>query len=256
MKVAPQYEAGQGGRRPVGLPRLPQARRERQQRARARTDPHRRRASRARRSSARSRSARASCPPSATCRRRSSTSSPTSSPRSTEPAPVASIDECPSGPRPTATRARLRAVRGAGQPHVRPDRGRLRPAELGDDRRACTTAGASGPPTGPSSGPATRALDVCCGTGDLALELRRPGRARRPRGRLRLLRADARPRPREGGGARRRRRPLRVGRRARAALRRRPLRRRHGRLRRPQPRRPRPRPAPRWRGCCGPAAGW
>ena len=73
----------QGGRRRLRLPRLPQARRERQQRPRAGTDPHRRSGSRARRSSARSKSARASCPPSATCRRRSSTSSPISSPRST-----------------------------------------------------------------------------------------------------------------------------------------------------------------------------
>ena len=70
-----------------------------------------------------------------------------------------------------------------------------------------------------------------------------PGRAARQRDRLRLLRADARPGPREGRRRRRRRRPIRVGRRTRAALRRRPLRRRHGRLRRAQPRRPRPRPA-------------
>ena len=37
MKVAEQYEAGQARGRPVGLPRLPQDRRERQRRARART---------------------------------------------------------------------------------------------------------------------------------------------------------------------------------------------------------------------------
>ena len=34
-----------------------------------------------------------------------------------------------------------------------------------------TTAGASGPPTAPELGPGDAALDVCCGTGDLALEL-------------------------------------------------------------------------------------
>ena len=68
-------------------------------------------------------------------------------------------------------------------------------------------------------------------------------RPRRPRGRLRLLRADARPGAGQGRGARRRGGPLRVGRRARAALRRRALRRGDGRLRRPQPGRPRPRPA-------------
>ena len=44
-------------------------------------------------------------------------------------------------------------------------------------------------------GPGDRALDVCCGTGDLALELAAPDRARRPRRRLRLLRADARAGP-------------------------------------------------------------
>ena len=52
--------------------------------------------------------------------------------------------------------------------------------------------------------PGDSALDVCCGTGDLALELARrvaPGGQRR---RLRLLRADARPGAREGGAARRR----------------------------------------------------
>ena len=41
MKVAPQYKAGIGGRGRVGLPRLPQTGRERQQRAGSRTDPHR-----------------------------------------------------------------------------------------------------------------------------------------------------------------------------------------------------------------------
>ena len=46
-------------------------------------DPHRRQAARARRSSARSRSAPGSCPPTATCRRRSSTSWSTSCRRST-----------------------------------------------------------------------------------------------------------------------------------------------------------------------------
>ena len=48
-------------------------------------------------------------------------------------------------------------------------------------------------------GPGDSALDICCGTGDLALELARRVDARRPRRRLRLLRADARPGPREGG---------------------------------------------------------
>ena len=51
-------------------------------------------------------------------------------------------------------------------------------------------------------GPGDSALDVCCGTGDLALELAGRVAPGRPRGRLRLLRADARPGPREGRRAR------------------------------------------------------
>ena len=41
LKTSAALEPGQGGRRPVGLPRLPQARRQRQQRPRARAHPHR-----------------------------------------------------------------------------------------------------------------------------------------------------------------------------------------------------------------------
>ena len=92
-------------------------------------------------------------------------------------------------------------------------------------------------------GPGESALDICCGTGDFALELAGRVAPGGPRRRLRLLRADARPGAGEGRRARCRRGPLRVGRRARAALRRRALRRGDGRLRRPQPGRPRPRPA-------------
>ena len=44
IKVAKQYEAGKAGRRAVGLPGLPQDRRERQRRARPRADGHRREA--------------------------------------------------------------------------------------------------------------------------------------------------------------------------------------------------------------------
>ena len=136
----------------------------------------------------------------------------------------------------------LGPVRRAGQPHVRPVAGRY------DALNSVMTAGLhhrwrERAADRAELGPGDSALDVCCGTGDLALELAGRVAPRRQRRRLRLLRADARPGPREGGRARRRRRPLRVGRRARAPLRRRPLRRGHGRLRRPQPRRPRPRPA-------------
>ena len=90
--------------------------------------------------------------------------------------------------------------------------------------------------------PGDAALDVCCGTGDLAFELaRRVG----PQGTvvgcdfsepmLELARRKAAERGLAAG-------PLRVGRRAGAALRRRLVRRRHGRLRGPQPRRPGARP--------------
>ena len=71
------------------------------------------------------------------------------------------------------------------------------------------------------------ALDVCCGTGDLALELRR--RCRRPGsgGRLRLLGANAGAGAEQGRRARGAGRLVRVGRRARAPLRGRLVRRRH-----------------------------
>ena len=91
--------------------------------------------------------------------------------------------------------------------------------------------------------PGDSALDVCCGTGDLTLELASrlaPGGSvvgcdfSEPM--LDLAREKAEARDADG-------RPLRVGRRAQPSLRRRPLRRRHRRLRRPQLRRPRPRPA-------------
>ena len=84
-----------------------------------------------------------------------------------------------------------------------------------------------------------------------------PRRARRRGGRQRLLRGDARPRARQGRRPRRRgvRAALRVGRRARAALRDGSLRRGDGRLRRAQLRRPRARAARRWRASCAPAGG-
>ena len=59
-----QFEAGQAGRRAVGLPGLPQDRRERQRRARARPDRDRRQAAQGRRSRARSRTRRRRCRPS------------------------------------------------------------------------------------------------------------------------------------------------------------------------------------------------
>ena len=70
IEVAPQYEAGQAGGRAVGLPGVPQDRRERQRRPRAGADRHRRQAVSRPRSSARSRTRPRRCPPTRTCRRR------------------------------------------------------------------------------------------------------------------------------------------------------------------------------------------
>ena len=67
MKVAAQYEAGQAGGRPVGLPRLPQDRRERQRRARAGADRRSATSCCRPRSSARSRTRRRRCRRSGTC---------------------------------------------------------------------------------------------------------------------------------------------------------------------------------------------
>ena len=59
-----------------------------------------------------------------------------------------------------------------GTGDVRPDRGRLRPHEHGDDRGSAPPAGAGGLPTW-RGWARDRALDVATGTGDLALELAR-----------------------------------------------------------------------------------
>ena len=93
-------------------------------------------------------------------------------------------------------------------------------------------------------GPGSNALDVCCGTGDLALELRR---RIGPDGRvvgcdfsepmLELARRKSGERGPAGG--------VRLGGRARPSLRRRQLRRRDDRLRSPQSGRPAPRASPR-----------
>src|SRR4029077_6727607 len=109
---------------------------------------------RERRSCARSKSGRVSCPPSANCRRRSSTSSPISSPHSTKP----SRDSAQFAgqvnrmfDRVASNYDALNSVMTAGLHH----RWRERAAD-----RAQLSPGDS-------------ALDVCCGTGDLALELSR-----------------------------------------------------------------------------------
>ena len=104
--------------------------------------------------------------------------------------------------------------RGPGD--VRPHRRRLRPDEHGDDRRPPPRLAHAGRRPGRADR-GDSALDLCCGTGDLALELReRVGASGRVVGR-RLLRADAGAREREGAGPRHARRHLRVGRRAGAA---------------------------------------
>ena len=129
LKVAKQYEAGQAGGRPVGLPGLPQDRRERQRRPRARPDRHRRQAAAGRdpaharepdgadalvRGPARGEEDRAGRLP-----RRSSR---------------AESESAATCARPAAHRGHPRG--GSGPGDVRPHRRRLRPDELGHDGRA------------------------------------------------------------------------------------------------------------------------
>ncbi len=147
-------------RRPVGLPGLPQDRRERQRRPRAAADGHRREPPK---SQAIARTLdqpdRADAVLRRTCRRRSSTRSSTFLSHS-EDAPMSSGTP----------------ARGPGPCDVRPHRGGLRPHELGHDRRpAPSLARARGGPG--RVGPGARVLDVATGTGDLAIELaaRPPG---------------------------------------------------------------------------------
>ena len=93
-------------------------------------------------------------------------------PRSTPSAMTA----CP----PPQARPRRDAPRAAGAGDVRPHRARLRPDELGHDRRHAPPLARAARPTWRGCGPATAVLDVATGTGDLAVELRRrvgPGRA-------------------------------------------------------------------------------
>ena len=63
------------------------------------------------------------------------------------------------------------AAGAAGAGDVRPHRARLRPDELGDDRRDAPPLARAGGRPGGAVGPATSALDVATGTGDLAIEL-------------------------------------------------------------------------------------
>ena len=128
------------------------------------------------------------------------------------------------------------AAARAGARDVRPHLAFVRPHEPADERGHGRPLARRGPCAPRGLAPGDAALDVCCGTGDLAIELRRAVGPGRPGGRSRLLRADARGRPpqeRPGG--------VGAGRRAGAALRRRRVRRRHGRLGRAQPGRPRAR---------------
>ena len=126
-----------------------------------------------------------------------------------------------------------------------------------DDRRAAPPLARARRRPRARSARATDALDVCCGTGDLALELaRRVG----PGGRRRSARDFSEPMLDLARAQ---------GRRARACRSRfewadalelpygdDELRRGHRRLRRPQPRRPRPRPARDGAGRCARAAAW
>ena len=186
MKVAPQYEAGKEVVAGSGCLACHKLGENGNNGPGPGTDPHRRSGSRARRSCARWKSARVSCPPSANCRRRSSTSSPISSPHSTKP----SRDSAQFAEQVNRMFDRVAA--------------RYDAAELGDDRRAAPSLARAGrrprrarrqatPPWTSAAEPATWRSSWPTGS------------PRRPRGRLRLLRADARPGPREGDVRRRRR---------------------------------------------------
>ena len=190
MKVAPQVRGGQARRRPVGLPGLPQDRRERQRRPRPAPDRHRRQAARRARSGARSRTRRRRC--------RRSRGLP-------EDKKTALVDflaslkgedasEPASGGYWRPRTGTLPAESGAGD--VRPHRRRLRPHEHGHDGRAAPPlARAGGRPGARRAG--HRALDVATGHG-------RPGDRARARA---AARSSARTSPRgcSSGRARRRR---------------------------------------------------
>ena len=109
---------------------------------------------------------------------------------------------------------------------------------------------AAGRRPGGAVGPATSALDVATGTGDLAIELRARVGPGGQGGGAGLLREHARAGSGEGAGDR-----LRGRQRAGAALRRRRVRRRDGGIRRAQLLRPAARAWRRWRASCAPAGG-
>ena len=125
-------------------------------------------------------------------------------------------------------------ARAAGARDVRPHRRRLRPHELGDDRRHAPPLARAR--RGPGPGRARLRARSTWPPAPATSPIELAGAGRRGH-RARLLRADAGAGPRQGARHR-----LGAGQRARAALRRRRVRRGHGRLRRAQLLRPRPRP--------------
>ena len=135
---------------------------------------------------------------------------------------------------------RRRQDPGAHRRDVRRDRAALRPAQSRAQRRARSRAGATARSMRWRSPPGARVLDLCTGTGDLAVATVR-AQPRRLGGRRRLRRRDAAARPRQGARARLGRArsgscaATRRGSRSRDAS----LRRRDHRLRHPQRRRAR-----------------
>ena len=160
-------EAGQEVANQSGLRRVPQVRRGRQRRARAGPEPRSARGCPRRRSRARCATRRRRCRPTRTCRRRSST-------RWSIPVGAALGRVAPT---------LEQRPRGSGAVDVRPHRRPLRPHELGHVGRAAPSLARARGRARARSGPGGSALDVCCGTGDLALELKRRvgagGRGRR-----------------------------------------------------------------------------
>ena len=152
-------------------------------------DRNRRQAAQGRDPRGRSRTRRRRCRRSPACRRRRRPRWSTSS-RSCTASSADALDGVPAGPygHPGG---------GTGARDVRPHRGRLRPHELGDDRRAAPPLARAGRRPRRARRPATARSTSPTGTGDLAIELARRVAPGGERDRHRLLRADARARPRE-----------------------------------------------------------
>ena len=167
--TARRIRSRQAGGRAVGLPGVPQDRRQRQRRARAEPDAHRLAPARARRSRARSSTRRRRCRRSRTCRRRSSKRSSTSSRSSSSRA-------CPLAPEPAHPNGARAGRHGSEAGQVRAMFDRI--AGVYDVMNTAMTAGLHHRWRARAAelarvGPGERVLDVATGTGDLAIELAR-----------------------------------------------------------------------------------